>query len=56
MNAFSPREIRMNIKNNDDLFFDDEDYEKYIKEQEKKEKEIENKNSINPKKEDISKK
>lgn len=45
MNAFSPKEIRMNIKNNDDLFFDDEEYEKYIKEQEKEKKEIEDKNS-----------
>jgi hypothetical protein len=45
MEAFSPKEIRMNIKNNDDLQFDDVDYEKYISEKEKERKSLIEKNS-----------
>ncbi|MFW5902828.1 MAG: hypothetical protein ACOCTT_03000, partial [archaeon] len=38
MSALTPREIRMNIKNSDDLELDDEDFEKNMKEKEEMKK------------------
>ena len=54
MGAFSPKEIRMNIKSNDDLMFDDADYALHLRKQEAKAKE-ENSSEDNPKKENDKK-